>query len=309
MARSPSVEKVLNSKEFKTWMPGDRVHLDKTILRYPALVVACALCVGLIVSLFYSHHLDLVGFMIVTLAASCLAAAALVYFFGCRIERVIRFTRDEIEVWEGRKFLFRSQWDAIQTVHRIGKNGFVLNSDSAEVTIWLPRGIISSNEYEAFLRQVLIAMSGEDFDVSMGSYRGPTELEEGKTYEYVGQDRLKKRLKQAYLLIGAAVLFGFLSLIKRDFMGLLHTLLLGFLGFFLASEMRGRLRKSEQVWISVDAAHLLIHDGETTSPFPKYILEKSLTPEAKPIPFSKYEVYGDSKGSVRLDRRFLKERI
>ncbi len=288
-------------------MPEKIVHLDRTIIRRPDVVFLVSVLIGLAAGSFGYIEFGLPGVVAFSLLGFFVALPTLIYLFGFQIDRVIRFSKQNMEVWSGTKLLFESPWDSICGVHRVGRSGFEIESDSGKVTIWLPAGVIEAKEYGAFLKQILLAMSGEDLEQSLAHYPAPTVLEPGVTYEYFG-DGLLKRTRSQYLFVilfaCAAILIG---LLKRDYCGPVGPVLFVIFSISRIQMLAEEIRRVKGTSISVQEGHLLVCRGGKTDKFVNRVWDRSLKPEAKSSPFSQCEIFGDSTNNVRVDRRFLKK--
>ncbi|MBS1700909.1 MAG: hypothetical protein JST12_04555 [Armatimonadetes bacterium] len=307
MEQSATVREVLSSEEFRYWLPDEMVYVEWIAVPKLGQVVIISLAAGLVAGIAgYLKGSPFAAAYGVGLAVVVLLCLTL--FFGFAKTRVIRFSERELQVSASNGYFFRVPWDEVLDVRPTGRWTFEIVTKQGTATVWEPLARFDDSDYSMFFLNVLYAMAYGVRADNLRRYRVPVSLVEGKAYVYKGLEGLKKKILGAQLTAIAAIAFMLAEVFwKRDLLAFVGGSLTLMSSWIVYAAAKDKVERMSHRTLVVRDGRIAVEGGSEPETYAFHKLSQNRSPQLKPEPFDRQEVYGEESKHIKVDRRFLAE--
>ena len=305
--QSAQVREVLDSKEFRTWLPDRGGFIEVMAIMNASIATIFSAGLASLFLMFTGNMssngiTQIIRIFILTL----LFMIIYVGIAGFGHSREVRFNKDELEIKSSKEVLLRCRWDDIVAVNRIGFFATEIVSVTGKATIWWSPFSRFTKGYPQFLNAALLAMISGVEASRFTKFKLPPELQNGSEFEY--------RLPSPIIYFAMFALL-FVTLTGRIydifhgrdvFMGSVTIFVTVIVGCTFWSTEGTKRRRMVGVKIRVQNETIVVETSHGTH---EYLLDKlkgHLEPNLRPTAFQGAEAFGSSEKSILINRRFLK---
>jgi hypothetical protein len=289
MEQSDQVKEILDSKEFRAWLPEKRCYLELPRIAHFWAATFLSLGLGCAFTILLSTVILMIGYFA---------------YAGYGETRILLADRETLEICTMNERFLHCRWEDILEVRKIKSGGYeVVSCDGSAKVWWSPLPI--AKPHSIFFREVLRAMAEGVSASKLRSYRVPTELETGNKYIY----KFKSNHRYLHLMLfgGFVLIPGTLYKIGHHASGNQYwpsiVILAGFLLLHFLSSLTSFSKSGDTVEVSEE--EIIVTSKKKSIAFAFNRLESFLIPSLEPVPFQGAEIFGTKEKSVIIDRRFL----
>ena len=303
--QSAQVREVLDSKEFRTWLPEKRAYIELPRITHFWTSAFLSLGLGSVFTLVFIREYQ--WYFLSIILSTTLLMIAYAVKMGYGETRILLADKEIVEICTMKEKFIKCRWEDILEVRKIKSGGFeIITADGIAKVWWSPIPI--GKAYSIFFLQVFMAMAGGICTSKLGKYKLPIELEVGQRYVY----NFKTNKKYLYMTLMAGFLMapGTLYKIGHHVAGDQYWVVIAFPAMFLCLHLLETYvtatSKSGDV-VEVNNAEIIVRSKRRAETYEFKKLNSSLMPSLEPVPFEGGETFGNDWKSVQVDRRFLEE--
>ena len=306
MEQSAHVKEVLDSKEFRTWLPEKRFYLDLPKTTHFSSSAFLSLGLGSVFTLAFVREFH--WYLVSIILSSTLFMIVYLMLVGYGETRILLADKEMLEICTMKEKFIKCRWEDILEVRKIKSGGFEILTSDGKAEIWWSPIPVGTN-YSTFFREVFRAMASGISLSKLGKFRLPVELENGQTYIY--KYKLGPRTKRSMYLLplalysGSSSLFSLVVSHERVADSWMRIVVCGLITILYCLDRFVSFTSQPGDTIQVADTQLVVTTKKGTETYVNQKIESSLEPSLAPIAFEKAERFGNQRRSLVVDRRFL----